>query len=76
MTLQTVQTATPTYLNAGRKHRGELASCYLFTMDDTLNSISTIPFPTFLTPFNVAPRPLNRVKLTATPPAILLACDT
>ena len=41
-TLQTVQTATPTYLNAGRKHRGELASCYLFTMDDTLNSINFI----------------------------------
>lgn len=41
-TLQTVQTATPTYLNAGRKQRGELASCYLFTMDDTLNSIQFI----------------------------------
>lgn len=41
-TLQTVQTATPTYLNAGRKKRGELASCYLFTMDDTLNSINFI----------------------------------
>ncbi|PCF50066.1 class 1b ribonucleoside-diphosphate reductase subunit alpha [Staphylococcus delphini] len=41
-TLQTVQTATPTYLNAGRKQRGELASCYLFTMDDTLNSINFI----------------------------------
>lgn len=40
--LQTVQTATPTYLNAGRKQRGELASCYLFTMDDTLNSINFI----------------------------------
>ena len=34
--------STPTYLNAGRKQRGELASCYLFTMDDTLNSINFI----------------------------------
>lgn len=41
-TIQTVQTATPTYLNAGRARRGELASCYLFTMDDTLNSINFI----------------------------------
>ncbi len=41
-TLQTVQTATPTYLNSGRKQRGELASCYLFTMDDTLNSIQFV----------------------------------
>lgn len=41
-TLQTLQTATPTYINSGRKVRGELASCYLFTMDDTLNSIQFI----------------------------------
>ncbi|MBF0793288.1 class 1b ribonucleoside-diphosphate reductase subunit alpha [Mammaliicoccus lentus] len=41
-TKQTVQSATPTYLNAGRSRRGELASCYLFTMDDTLNSIQFI----------------------------------
>lgn len=40
--LQTFQTATPTYLNSGRGFRGELASCYLFTMDDSLNSINFV----------------------------------
>ena len=34
------QPATPTYLNAGRTRRGDLASCYLLQMDDSLNSIN------------------------------------
>ncbi|QXN70145.1 putative ribonucelotide-diphosphate reductase alpha subunit NrdE [Bacillus phage vB_BspM_Internexus] len=39
---QRVQPATPTFLNAGKARRGELVSCFLDEMDDTLNSISHI----------------------------------
>jgi len=37
-----VQPATPTFLNAGRRRRGELVSCFLLQMDDTLNSINYV----------------------------------
>jgi ribonucleoside-diphosphate reductase alpha chain len=37
---QRLQPATPTFLNAGRSRRGELVSCFLLEMDDTLNSIN------------------------------------
>ncbi len=33
------QPATPTFLNAGRARRGELVSCFLLELDDSLNSI-------------------------------------
>lgn len=33
------QPATPTFLNAGKKQRGELVSCFLINIDDDLNSI-------------------------------------
>ena len=33
------QPATPTYLNAGRKRRGELVSCFLLDVTDNMNSI-------------------------------------
>lgn len=36
---QRYQPATPTYLNLGRKRRGELVSCYLLSISDDLNSI-------------------------------------
>ena len=36
---QNYQPATPTFLNAGRKKGGELVSCFLLEVDDTLNSI-------------------------------------
>lgn len=36
---QCVQPATPTFLNAGRSRRGEMISCFLLELDDTLNSI-------------------------------------
>ncbi|TLG76729.1 class 1b ribonucleoside-diphosphate reductase subunit alpha [Culicoidibacter larvae] len=36
---QRYQPATPTFLNAGRARRGELVSCFLLEMDDSLNSI-------------------------------------
>ncbi|CAM3477453.1 class 1b ribonucleoside-diphosphate reductase subunit alpha [Marinicrinis lubricantis] len=39
---QRVQPATPTFLNAGRSRRGELVSCFLLEMDDTLNSINYV----------------------------------
>lgn len=39
---QRYQPATPTFLNAGRKRCGELISCFLLEMDDTLNSINYI----------------------------------
>lgn len=39
MVEQRYQPATPTFLNSGRKRRGELVSCFLLEMDDTLNSI-------------------------------------
>lgn len=37
---QRVQPATPTFLNAGRKNRGELVSCFLLSIADSLNSIN------------------------------------
>ncbi|RAV15276.1 class 1b ribonucleoside-diphosphate reductase subunit alpha [Paenibacillus contaminans] len=39
---QRVQPATPTFLNAGKSRRGELVSCFLLEMDDTLNSINYV----------------------------------
>lgn len=39
---QRYQPATPTFLNAGKKRRGEFASCYLLEMDDSLNSINYV----------------------------------
>ena len=39
MIAQNYQPATPTFLNAGRKRGGELVSCFLLEVDDTLNSI-------------------------------------
>ena len=39
MISQNYQPATPTFLNAGRKKGGELVSCFLLEVDDTLNSI-------------------------------------
>jgi ribonucleoside-diphosphate reductase alpha chain len=40
MIKQHYQPATPTFLNAGKKRRGELISCFLLELDDSLNSIS------------------------------------
>lgn len=37
---QEFQPATPTMLNAGRSRRGELVSCFLLEVNDTLNDIS------------------------------------
>ncbi|QPS71163.1 class 1b ribonucleoside-diphosphate reductase subunit alpha [Lactococcus garvieae] len=37
--LQRYQPATPTFLNAGKKHRGEMVSCFLIDLDDTMLSI-------------------------------------
>lgn len=39
MMKQHYQPATPTFLNAGRGRRGEMVSCFLLEMDDSLNSI-------------------------------------
>lgn len=39
---QRLQPATPTFLNAGRSRRGELVSCFLLEMDDTLNAVNYI----------------------------------
>lgn len=36
---QRYQPATPSFLNAGRKHRGELVSCFLIQANDDMNSI-------------------------------------
>ncbi|WCR29927.1 class 1b ribonucleoside-diphosphate reductase subunit alpha [Paenibacillus thiaminolyticus] len=36
---QEYQPATPTFLNAGKKRRGELVSCFLLEVDDSMNSI-------------------------------------
>ena len=36
---QRYQPATPSFLNAGRKRRGELISCFLIQMTDNMNSI-------------------------------------
>lgn len=40
MITQQYQPATPTFLDAGKKRRGHLVSCFLLEMDDSLNSIS------------------------------------
>lgn len=39
MITQRFQPATPTFLNAGRKRRGEMVSCFLIQMTDDMNSI-------------------------------------
>jgi ribonucleoside-diphosphate reductase alpha chain len=39
---QRIQPATPTFMNAGRARRGELVSCFLLEMDDSLNSINYV----------------------------------
>jgi len=39
MIAQRYQPATPTFLNAGRKRRGELVSCFLIQLTDDMNSI-------------------------------------
>ena len=39
---QTYQPATPTYLNAGVSKRGELSSCYIFVVDDTIESMNFV----------------------------------
>lgn len=38
--METYQAATPTFLNVGKKARGELVSCFKLLMDDSMNSIS------------------------------------
>jgi len=40
MIKQQYQPATPTFQNAGKKRGGEMISCFLLEMDDTLNSIN------------------------------------
>ncbi|WP_035618694.1 class 1b ribonucleoside-diphosphate reductase subunit alpha [Lacticigenium naphthae] len=40
MITQRFQPATPTFLNAGKKRRGELVSCYLIDLDDSMLSIA------------------------------------
>ncbi|UNY39816.1 ribonucleoside-diphosphate reductase subunit alpha [Bacillus phage vB_BauM_KLEB27-3] len=37
---QEYQPSTPTFLNAGRKRRGEFVSCFLLEVNDSLNDIS------------------------------------
>ncbi|WP_373748459.1 class Ib ribonucleoside-diphosphate reductase assembly flavoprotein NrdI, partial [Jeotgalibaca porci] len=39
MITQRYQPATPTFLNAGKKRRGELVSCFLIDLDDSMLSI-------------------------------------
>jgi len=39
---QRVQPAMPTFLNSGKKRRGEMVSCFLLEMDDALNSINYV----------------------------------
>ncbi|MBP1994842.1 class 1b ribonucleoside-diphosphate reductase subunit alpha [Paenibacillus eucommiae] len=39
---QRVQPATPTFLNAGKSRRGEMVSCFLLEMDDSLNAINYV----------------------------------
>ncbi|TJY41774.1 class 1b ribonucleoside-diphosphate reductase subunit alpha [Cohnella pontilimi] len=39
---QRLQPATPTFLNAGKSRRGEMVSCFLMEMDDSLNSINYV----------------------------------
>ncbi|MGT4651537.1 class 1b ribonucleoside-diphosphate reductase subunit alpha [Bacillus cereus] len=40
MIRQEYQPATPTFLNVGRKRRGEMVSCFLLEVNDSLNDIS------------------------------------
>ncbi|EJW13902.1 class 1b ribonucleoside-diphosphate reductase subunit alpha [Paenibacillus alvei] len=40
MMLQNLQPATPTFKNAGLVRAGELVSCFLLSLDDSLNSIA------------------------------------
>ncbi|TSB48623.1 class 1b ribonucleoside-diphosphate reductase subunit alpha [Alkalicoccobacillus porphyridii] len=40
MIKQEYQPSTPSFLNAGRKRRGELVSCFLLEVNDSLNDIS------------------------------------
>ncbi|MFD0962201.1 class 1b ribonucleoside-diphosphate reductase subunit alpha [Paenibacillus chungangensis] len=42
MIQQRLQPATPTFLNAGKSRRGEMVSCFLLEMDDSLNSINYV----------------------------------
>ncbi|RKN84322.1 class 1b ribonucleoside-diphosphate reductase subunit alpha [Paenibacillus ginsengarvi] len=35
-----LQPATPTFLNAGKSRRGEMVSCFLLELDDSLNAIN------------------------------------
>lgn len=42
MIKQEYQPATPTFLNAGKERRGEFVSCYLLSMEDSLNSINYV----------------------------------
>lgn len=39
---QRYQPATPTFLNAGKVRGGEMVSCFLLSMDDSLNSINYV----------------------------------
>lgn len=39
---QRYQPATPTFLNSGKARRGEMVSCFLLEVDDSLNSINYI----------------------------------
>ncbi|MEK4781209.1 class 1b ribonucleoside-diphosphate reductase subunit alpha [Bacillus sp. FSL L8-0199] len=39
MIKQNYQPATPTFLNAGKSRRGEMVSCFLLELDDSLNAI-------------------------------------
>ena len=39
MIYQRYQPATPSFLNAGRKRRGELVSCFLIQITDDMNAI-------------------------------------
>lgn len=39
---QRFQPATPTFLNAGKKQRGELVSCFLLSLRDDMNSIGRV----------------------------------
>ncbi|KAF5295663.1 hypothetical protein FQA39_LY12836 [Lamprigera yunnana] len=42
MMLKRFQPATPTFLNAGKKQRGEYISCYLLRTDDNMESICRV----------------------------------
>lgn len=42
MVSQRYQPATPTYLNAGKKQRGEMVSCFLLSVGDSMNDIGRV----------------------------------